>query len=148
MTERIYVDSPTEWVREQVAAIEAAGDTRAVSLRGRALVVLHIKGRRSGRWRKVPLMRVEHEGAYAAVASRGGAPDHPQWYHSLRANPDIELQDGTTTVPMRARQVSGAERQAWWQRCVAAYPPYAEYAVKAAEAGRQIPVLVLESRGG
>lgn len=148
MTERIYVDSPTDWVREQVAAIEAAGDTTAVSPGGRALVVLHIKGRRSGRWRKVPLMRVEHEGEYAAVASRGGAPTHPQWYHSLRANPDIELQDGTTTVPMRARQVSGAERQAWWQRCVEAYPLYAEYAVKAAEAGRQIPVLVLESRGG
>jgi deazaflavin-dependent oxidoreductase (nitroreductase family) len=144
MSERIYVDSPAPWVRDQVAAIDAAGDTAAASIQGMAVVVLHIKGAKSGTWRKVPLMRVEHDGAYAAVASKGGAPDNPQWYHSLRANPDIDLQDGTATMPMRARELAGDERSQWWERCVAAFPNYAEYQQNAGD--RQIPVFVLEPR--
>ena len=135
---------PAPWVRAQVAAIGAAGDTAAASVQGMAVDVLHIKGAKSGTWRKVPLMRVEHDGAYAAVASKGGAPDNPQWYHSLRANPDIDLQDGTATMPMRARELAGDERSQWWERCVAAFPNYAEYQQNAGD--RQIPVFVLEPR--
>lgn len=141
-SERVYVDSPAPWVRDQVAAIDAAGDTKAASIQGRDVVVLHIKGAKSGTWRKVPLMRVEHDGAYAAVASKGGAPDNPQWYFSLKANPDIDLQDGTATFPMRAREISGDERAQWWERCVAAFPNYADYQVNAGD--REIPVFVLE----
>ncbi len=143
-TDRVYLDSPAPWVRDQVAAIDAAGDTAAANIGGLAVVVLHIKGAKSGTWRKVPLMRVEHAGAYAAVASKGGAPDNPQWYHSLTANPDIDLQDGTATLPMRARELSGDEREQWWGRCVAAFPNYAEYQTSAG--GRLIPVFVLEPR--
>lgn len=139
-----YVPSPTGWVREQVEAIEAAGDTRAVSLRGRPVVVLTMRGARSGAIRKVPLMRVEHDGVYAAVASQGGRPDHPQWYHNLVAQPRIELQDGTQTFPVTARLVEGTEYEQWWQRCVEAFPPYAEYRVTAAAAGRHIPAFLLE----
>lgn len=141
-SERVYVDSPAPWVRDQVAAIDAAGDTKAASIQGRDVVVLHIKGAKSSTWRKVPLMRVEHDGAYAAVASKGGAPDNPQWYFSLKANPDIDLQDGTATFPMRAREMSGDERAQWWERCVAAFPNYADYQVNAGD--REIPVFVLE----
>lgn len=140
---REFVESPVGWVRDQVAAMEAAGDTRVVHIQGRPVVVLEIEGATSRRWRKVPLMRVEHSGSYAAVASKGGAPHHPQWYHSLVKNPDIDLQDGRARRPMRARLLAGLEREEWWERCVAAFPPYAEYA---ARAGREIPVFVLEPR--
>ena len=143
--ERIYVDSPASWVRDQVAAIDAAGDTKAASIQGLDVVVLHIEGAKSGTWRKVPLMRVEHDGSYAAVASKGGAPDNPQWYYSLKANPDIDLQDGTQTFHMRAREISGEERATWWERCVAAFPNYADY--QARSQGREIPVFVLEPVG-
>ena len=95
----------------------------------------------SGKVRKVPLMRVEHNGVYAAVASQGGAPEHPKWYANLRKNPVIDLQDDTTTWTARAREIDGAEREEWWQRCVEAYPPYAEYQEKT---DRVIPVLLLE----
>lgn len=138
-----YRPSPSEWVRDQVATIEAAGDTGAASMHGLSVVLLTMTGRKSGDTLKVPLMRVEHEGSYAAVASKGGAPDHPQWYYNLRALPDIELLDGTQSRPMRAREISGAERDIWWERCVAAFPPYAEYQQKTE---RTIPVFVLEPR--
>ena len=144
---RVYVESPTAWVREQVRAIEEAGTTRAADIQGRSVVLVHIEGARTGRWRKVPLMRVEHDGRYAAVASKGGAPGHPQWFHSLVAHPDVDLQDGETTTPMRARLLRGEERGEWWPRCVAAFPPYADYTVSAAQAGREIPVFLLEPRG-
>ena len=133
--------SPTSWVRKQVEAIEAAGTTEAAEIMGRRVMVLTMRGAKSGRLRKVPLMRVEHDGTYAAVASKGGAPKHPQWYHNLRANPEITLQDGATTTDVVAREISGEEREEWWQRCVAAYPPYAEYQTKT---DRLIPVLLLE----
>ena len=98
-------------------------------------------GARSGKVRKVPLMRVEHDGRYAAVASKGGAPEHPTWYANLVANPVIDLMDGTRTTPMRARELSGEERDQWWVRAVAAYPPYADYQ---ARTERTIPLFVLE----
>lgn len=144
-TGRQYVESPAGWVRGQVRAIEAAGDTSAAHIQGRPVVLVDILGARSGLWRRVPLMRVEHDGSYAAVASKGGAPDHPQWYHSLRKNPDVDVQDGRVSRPMRARLLTGTERVAWWERCVAAFPDYAEYAVRAGD--REIPVFVLEPPG-
>jgi len=93
--------------------------------------------------RKVPLMRVEHDGVYAAVASKGGAPEHPQWYFNLRAHPDLDLQDDRTVTAVRAREITGAEREQWWPRCVEAFPPYAEYQTKT---DRLIPVFLLEPR--
>ncbi|MGL5852281.1 MAG: nitroreductase family deazaflavin-dependent oxidoreductase [Phycicoccus sp.] len=141
MSDDEYVPSPSTWVREQVEAIEAAGDTRAVSVLDRPVVLVTMRGARTGATRKVPVMRVEHDGVYAAVASKGGEPDNPQWYANLRANPRVTLQDGTETWDAVAREVDGAERDAWWQRCVAAYPPYAEYQERTS---RRIPVLVLE----
>ena len=136
-----YIPSPSGWVRKQVEAIEAAGDTRAVSIMNRPVVLLTMRGRRTGAIRKVPLMRVEHEGAYAAVASKGGAHEHPEWYANLRADPRITLQDGTASWPAVAREITGAERSVWWERCVAAYPPYADYQAKT---DRLIPVFLLE----
>lgn len=136
-----YLPSPTGWVREQVETIEATGDTRSVSVTGRPVVMLTMRGRRSGAVRKVPLMRVEHDGVYAAVASKGGAPEHPQWYANLRADPTVTLQDGTRSWAAVAREATGAEREEWWKRAVDAYPPYAQYQERTQ---RLIPVLVLE----
>ena len=136
-----YVPSPTAWVREQVEQIEATGTTRAVSVMDRPVVLLTMRGAKSGALRKVPLMRVEHDGVYAAVASKGGAPEHPQWYANLLANPRITLQDDTRSWQAQAREISGAEREQWWERCVAAYPPYADYQTRT---DRLIPVLLLE----
>ena len=135
-----YVPSTTAWVRDQVERIEAEGTTRAVSIQGRPVVLLTMLGV-SGKVRKVPLMRVEHEGVYAAVASRGGAPEHPKWYANIRKNPELDLQDADRTWSVRARELSGPEREQWWERCVAAFPPYADYQTKT---DRLIPVFVLE----
>ena len=110
---------------------------------GLRVVVVHIQGAKSGQWRKVPLMRVEHDGTYAAVASRGGAPENPAWYHSLLANPEVDVQDGETTMPMHARQLTDDERGPWWDRAVTPFPQYAEYQQNTE---RQIPVFVLEPR--
>ncbi len=132
----------SDWVRDQLAEIDRTGDTRSVDIQGRPVVVLTMLGAKSGQWRKVPLMRVEHDGRYAAVASAGGAEKHPAWYHNITANPDIELQDATTTRSYRARELpDGPERDEWWERCVAAFPPYAEYQTKT---DRLIPVLICE----
>lgn len=138
-----YAPSTTEWVRKQVDAIEETGTTTSVHIQDRPVVLLTMRGKASGKVRKVPLMRVEHEGVYAAVASKGGAPDHPQWYFNLLAHPDLDLQDGTRTRPVRAREISGAEREAWWRRCVEAFPPYVEYQTRT---DRLIPVFLLEPR--
>jgi deazaflavin-dependent oxidoreductase (nitroreductase family) len=135
-----YVPSPRAWVREQVEAIEESGTTRAVQIMDRPVVLLTMHGL-SGKVRKVPLMRVEHHGVYAAVASQGGAPEHPKWYANLRRNPVIDLRDDTRTWTARAREIDGAEREEWWERCVEAFPPYAEYQEKT---DRVIPVLLLE----
>lgn len=139
--ERQYRPPATGWVRDQLEKIEATGDTGSVSVQGRQVVVVEILGAKSGLWRKVPLMRVEHDGVYAAVASKGGAPEHPAWFHNITANPDVTVQDGTETFGARARLITGDERAQWWPRCVEAYPPYAEYQTKT---DREIPVFLLE----
>jgi deazaflavin-dependent oxidoreductase (nitroreductase family) len=136
-----YVPSTSTWVREQVEKIEETGTTTSVQVQNRPVVLLTMVGV-SGKVRKVPLMRVEHEGAYAAVASQGGAPEHPKWYANVRKNPVLDLQDGDRTWTARARELSGAERDEWWQRCVAAFPPYEQYQTKT---DRLIPVFVLEA---
>jgi len=142
-----YEPSTRAWVREQVEQYESSGGTRGTTLRdtGLPVVIITNRGARSGNLRKTPVMRVEHDGRYAAVASQGGAPTHPFWYYNLRADPLVELQDGPRKQDMAAREVTGDERAQWWERAVAAYPPYAEYQERTA---RQIPVFVLEPRGG
>jgi deazaflavin-dependent oxidoreductase (nitroreductase family) len=142
-----YEPSPAAWVREQVELYESSGGTKGTTLRdtGLPVVIVTNRGVRSGKVRKTPVMRVEHDGRYAMVASKGGAPSHPQWYYNIRANPHVELQDGAHKRDMVAREVSGAERAQWWQRAVAAYPPYAEYQRKTS---REIPVFVLEPVAG
>lgn len=139
-----YEPSPTEWVRDQVRHIEQTGTTESVSMRGLPIIVMTTRGAKTGRLRKVPLMRVEHDGQYAVVASLGGAPKHPVWYHNLVAHPVVELQDGAVTQDMTAREVDGDEKAVWWERAVAAYPGYADYQAKTE---RQIPVFVLTSDG-
>ena len=136
-----YEPSPTDWARKQVEQYESSGGLEGTTLRGMPVVVLSSVGARSGRIRKTPLMRVEHGGRYAVVASLGGAPKNPVWYYNLRANPHVELQDGPVKQDMTAREVSGQEREQWWERAVEAYPDYADYQKKT---DRQIPVLVLE----
>jgi F420H(2)-dependent quinone reductase len=141
-----YEPSPRSWVREQVERYENSGGTEATTLgdTGLPVVIITNRGVRSGKLRKTPVMRVEHEGSYAAVASQGGAPRHPNWYYNFRANPSVELQDGPHKQHMTAREVTGDERAQWWERAVAAYPPYADYQLKTT---RRIPVFVLEPAG-
>lgn len=137
-----YLPEKQSWVAQQLAAIDEAGTTAAASIQDRPIVVVTMRGARSGQLRRVPLMRVEHEGSYAAVASKGGAPEHPQWFHNLRAHADVLVQDGTEQHALRARLLSdGPEREAWWERSVAAFPSYADYQEKTE---RQIPLFVLE----
>lgn len=138
-----YAPSTSDWARKQAELIEASGGTEGLTLQntGRPVIVLTTLGAKSGKLRKTALMRVEHEGVYAVVASRGGAPQHPQWYFNLVANPLVELQDETEKHDYRAREVHGDEKALWWERAVAAYPPYADYQEKTE---RQIPVFVLE----
>ncbi|MFF7735597.1 nitroreductase/quinone reductase family protein [Streptomyces sp. NPDC007984] len=142
-----YEPSPTQWVREQVERYESSGGTEGTTLQGSKMpvVVLTSRGARSGKLRKTPVMRVEHEGRYAAVASLGGSPKHPVWYFNLLADPRVELQDGPVKQDMTAREVTGEEKAAWWERAVAAYPAYADYQEKT---DREIPVFVLEPTGG
>ena len=135
--------SPEGWVRDQTEKILATGTTDGVTVYDLPIVLVTIRGARSGKLRYTPLMRVEHDGRYALVASKGGAPEHPLWYRNLVANPHVELQDGTVTRDYDAREVSGDERARWWERAVAAYPPYAEYQERTS---RQIPVLVASRR--
>jgi deazaflavin-dependent oxidoreductase (nitroreductase family) len=136
-----YEISPTGWVREQTEKIFETGTTASVDIKGRAVILLTTRGAKSGKLRKVPLMRVEHEGRYAIVASLGGAPKNPVWYYNVKAEPHVELQDGTDTGDFEAREVTGEEKAVWWERAVAAYPDYADYQKKTT---RQIPVFVLE----
>lgn len=136
-----YEPSPEQWVRDQVDKYERSGGTEGTTMRGMPVVIVTTKGVTSGKLRKVPLMRVEHEGSYAAVASLGGAPKHPVWYFNVVADPQVELQDGPVKQDMTAREVTGEEKAAWWQRAVAAFPDYADYQKKT---DRQIPLFVLE----
>lgn len=142
-----YEPSPTQWVRDQVELYESSGGTKGTTLMetGLPVILLTTVGAKSGKIRKTPLMRVEHDGAYAVVASQGGAPKHPVWYFNVQADPRVELQDGPQKWDLTAREVTGDEKAEWWERAVAAYPPYAEYQTKT---DRQIPVFVLEPAAG
>jgi deazaflavin-dependent oxidoreductase (nitroreductase family) len=135
-----YEPSPSAWARDQAELYERSGGTDGLTLRGRPVVVVTSVGAKTGKLRKTPLMRVEHESSYAVVASQGGAPTHPVWYHNLVANPVVELQDGPVKREYRAREVSGDERNEWWARAVEAWPDYASYQERTA---RIIPVFVL-----
>ncbi|MBA2947468.1 nitroreductase family deazaflavin-dependent oxidoreductase [Streptomyces himalayensis] len=136
-----YEPSPTQWAREQVGLYESSGGTEGTTMRGKPVIVLTTRGARTGKIRKTPLMRVEHDGTYAVVASLGGAPKHPVWYHNIVADPRVELQDGPVRQDMTAREVTGKEKAVWWERAVEAWPDYAEYQKKT---DRVIPVFVLE----
>ncbi|AVH54991.1 MULTISPECIES: nitroreductase family deazaflavin-dependent oxidoreductase [Streptomyces] len=138
-----YEPSPTQWVREQVELYESSGGTKGTTLMdtGLPVIILTTRGAKSGKIRKSPLMRVEHDGRYAVVASLGGAPKHPVWYYNVTSDPHVELQDGPVLQDMTAREVTGEEKALWWERAVAAYPPYADYQKKTE---REIPVFVLE----
>jgi deazaflavin-dependent oxidoreductase (nitroreductase family) len=137
-----YIPSPRQWVRDQVEAYERTAGEEANTLRdtGLPVVIVTMRGNKTGKVRKIALMRVEHGGDYALVASMGGAPKNPVWYYNLQANPDeVTIQDGADRFEAQVRELSGDERGAWWKRAVAAYPPYAEYQTRT---DRQIPVFV------
>jgi F420H(2)-dependent quinone reductase len=135
-----YEASPRSWARDQVETFERSGGTAGNELNGKPIIVITTVGAKTGKLRKIPLMRVEHAGEYAVIASLGGAPKHPVWYFNLLANPHVELQDGAEKKDYVAREVLGAEREAWWERAVAAWPDYAQYQTKTE---RIIPVFVL-----
>ncbi|MBI1349701.1 MAG: nitroreductase family deazaflavin-dependent oxidoreductase [Actinomycetales bacterium] len=141
-----YEPSTSSWVADQVAEYEASGGTRANTLRdtGIPIIVVTMRGAKSGKVRKIGLMRVEHDGVYALVASKGGSPTHPAWYHNLLADPQIMIQDGPAPHDYVVREIDGDERSVWWERAAAVYPPYLDYAKKA---GRLIPVLLAEPVG-
>lgn len=135
--------SPTEWVQGQTKKILDTGTTDGIEVLGSPVVLLTLRGAKSGKLRYTPVMRVEHDGSYAVVASKGGAPEHPVWYYNIKAHPEFPLQDGTVTKTYVAREAEGSERAEWWERAVAAYPSYAEYQTKT---DRQIPVFVLDPK--
>ncbi|WP_099022488.1 nitroreductase family deazaflavin-dependent oxidoreductase [Mycolicibacterium palauense] len=133
--------SPTDWVREQTERILAQGSTDGVEVLDRPIVLFTTTGAKSGAKRYVPLMRVEESGRYAMVASKGGDPKHPSWYHNVKVNPTVTVQDGDKVATMTAREIHGDERAHWWKLAVEAYPPYAEYQTKT---DRLIPVFIVE----
>jgi deazaflavin-dependent oxidoreductase (nitroreductase family) len=141
-----YEPSPQKWVRDQVEQYERTGGREANTLRdtGLPIVIFTTRGNKSGKLRKTPLMRVEHDGKYLMVASQGGAPKHPVWYHNVKADPNaLVVQDGPAPFDATARELSGEERAIWWERAVAAYPSYADYQRRT---DRQIPIFVVERR--
>ncbi len=137
--------STSDWARKQADLFEGSGGTKGNTLRDMPIILLTSLGARSGKLRKTPLMRVEHEGEYAAVASLGGAPKHPVWYHNLKAHPQVELQDGGDRRDYQVREVTGDEKAVWWERAVAAYPDYVDYQKRTS---REIPVFVLTPMHG
>ena len=141
-----YAPSPAGWVRGQVETYEASGGAEANTLldTGLAIIIVTTRGNKSGKIRKIPLMRVEHDGEYALVASMGGAPKHPVWYYNLKSDPDsVVIQDGPEPFAVTVRELSGDERAVWWERSVAAYPPYADYQIRTE---RVIPVFLATRR--
>ena len=141
-----YVPSTAQWVRDQVEAYESSKGERANTLRdtGLPVIIVTSRGNKSGKLRKTPLMRVEHDGEYLLVASKGGAPQHPVWYYNLVADPDaVMVQDGPAPFDVHVRELTGEERAVWWQRAVAAFPPYADYQVRTE---RLIPVFLATRR--
>ncbi|TFI45139.1 nitroreductase family deazaflavin-dependent oxidoreductase [Rhodococcus sp. 1R11] len=135
-----YEPSSSDWARKQAELYENSGGTEGTTMNGMPVVLLTTKGNKSGKLRKSPLMRVEHDGEYAIVASLGGAPKHPVWYFNVKAEPLVELQDGPEKHDYVAREVTGDEKAVWWERSVAAYPDYADYQKKT---DREIPLFVL-----
>ncbi|WP_433085571.1 nitroreductase family deazaflavin-dependent oxidoreductase [Dactylosporangium sp. CA-052675] len=135
-----YEPSPSQWSRDQAELFERTNGAEGNTMQGRPVIVLTTLGAKSGKIRKTPLMRVEHDGEYAVVASLGGAPKHPVWYHNIVANPHVELQDGPVKRDYTAREVTGAEKEQWWKRATETWPAYDEYQQKT---DRQIPVFVL-----
>ena len=135
-----YAPSTSDWARENAEKYIESGGTEGTELQGKPVILLTTIGAKSGKIRKTPLMRVEHGGRYAIVASLGGAPKNPVWYHNVKANPRVELQDGSESHDYEAREVFGDEKAEWWQRAVEAWPDYANYQKKT---DRQIPVFVL-----
>ena len=140
-----YEPSTEKWVRDNVEEFESSNGGEGGALRGMPIIVMTMTGAETGKLRKVPVMRVEHDGVYAVVASLGGAPKNPVWYYNLVANPRVELQDGPERHELVAREVTGEEKGLWWERAVAAYPDYADYQKRTT---REIPVFVLESPEG
>lgn len=138
-----YAPSPAEWVSSAVDLYESSGGTEGTTMQDKPIIILTTVGAKTGNIRKTPLMRVEHDGAYAVVASLGGAPKNPVWYYNVVAQPEVELQDGPVKTPMTAREVFGEEKATWWERAVEAWPDYASYQTKTE---RTIPVFVLEAR--
>jgi deazaflavin-dependent oxidoreductase (nitroreductase family) len=141
-----YEPSPSDWVREQVDQYERSGGREGNTLRdtGLPVIIVTSRGRQSGKLRKNPVMKVEHDGEYAIIASKGGAPSHPEWYLNIIADPEsVMIQDGSEPFNVVVREVSGKEREIWWQRAVEAFPPYAEYSEKT---NRIIPILVARRR--
>jgi F420H(2)-dependent quinone reductase len=138
-----YEPSAWKWVSDQVDLYESSGGTKGLTLQGQPVVVLTMRGRQSGKVRKAAVMRVEHDGTYAAVASKGGAPNHPGWYLNLLEHPEVTMQDGPDVHEMRARVADGDEKAAWWARAVDVWPAYDEYQQKT---DRPIPVVLLEPR--
>jgi F420H(2)-dependent quinone reductase len=142
-----YEPSPAQWVRDQVELYESSGGQQGTTLRdtGLPVVIVTSRGNKSGKIRKTPLMRVEHDGEYLLVASQGGAPKHPVWYYNLKADPGgVALQDGTEKFDVAVRELDGGERAQWWERAVAAFPPYADYQQKTE---RTIPVFLASRKG-
>jgi F420H(2)-dependent quinone reductase len=139
-----YEPSTSDWARENAEEYMASGGSEGTELKGRPVILLTSIGAKTGKIRKTPLMRVEHGGEYAVVASLGGAPKNPVWYYNIKANPQVELQDGTESKDYEAREVFGDEKAQWWERAIAAWPDYAEYQTKT---DRQIPVFVLTPLG-
>ncbi|MCV7284209.1 nitroreductase family deazaflavin-dependent oxidoreductase [Mycolicibacterium wolinskyi] len=135
-----YEPSTSDWARENAETYMASGGTQGTELQGRPVILLTTVGAKTGKIRKTPLMRVEHDGQYAVVASLGGAPKNPVWYYNVKKNPHVELQDGAAVGDYEAREVFGDEKAVWWERAVAAFPDYADYQMKTE---RQIPVFVL-----
>jgi deazaflavin-dependent oxidoreductase (nitroreductase family) len=136
-----YEPSPSDWVRDQVEKYESSGGTEGTTLRGVPVVVVTSVGAKSGKLRKNPVMRVEHDGSYALVASKGGAPEHPSWYANLVKNPTVELQDHADKATYTVRELHGEERSSWWSRAVEVWPDYADYQAKT---DREIPVFLAE----
>ena len=135
------MSNPNSWADEQAALFERTNGAEGGTLRGKPIVLVTMTGAKTGNVRKVPVMRVEHDGSYAVVASKGGAPSNPAWYNNLVVNPKVQLQDGPTKRDYVAREASGDERAAWWERAVEAWPDYAQYQTKT---DRVIPVFVLD----
>lgn len=138
-----YEPSTSQWARDQAELYESSGGTEGTTLKGKPVIILTSLGAKSGKIRKTALMRVEHNGEYVVVASKGGAPEHPVWYYNLVKEPHVELQDGPVRKDYTARLIEGAEREAWWERSVEAWPDYADYQTKT---DREIPLFLLTER--